>query len=85
MKIQTDGHGQNVPLPLSQVSICKMKNNGIPLPPRNVIHAVRLVKCLLVSNGECRSTEDRPPCDKNLFAIKEFSVAFILPLTSSFS
>lgn len=65
-------------MPLSQLSICKMKNKGIPLPSRNVINALRLVKNLLFSNGKCESIEDGMLCEKNFFAIEEFSIAFIL-------
>lgn len=65
-------------MPLSQLSICKMKNNGIPLPSRNAINALRLVKNLLFRDGECKSIESRMPCEKIFFAIEEFSIAFIL-------
>ena len=70
MKIQTDGHGQSVALPLPQLSICKMKNNGIPLPPRNVINAVRLVKHLLFSDGEGKSIEHGVPCEKSFLLLR---------------
>lgn len=61
-------------MPLFQVSLCKMKNNDIPLPSRNVINALRLVKNLLFSDAKVQ----RMPCEKNFFAIEEFSIAFIL-------
>lgn len=70
MKIQTHGHGQSVPLPLPQLSICKMKNSGVPLRPRNVINALRLVKHLLFSDGECSSIEDRVPCEKSFLLLR---------------
>lgn len=71
MKIQTDGRGQSVPLPQPELSICKMKNNGIPLPPRIVTNALRLVKHFLVSDGEGKSTEDGVHFEKSFLLLRD--------------
>lgn len=75
----------SVPLPLPQLSTCKMKNNGIPLPLRNIINALSLLKHLLFSDGECKIIEDEVPCEKKLSVFKKFSIAIILLLRVSFS